>query len=107
MTSKTSLPELLFIIKTASCLISVDTGSIHLAASVNCLTLGIFNGSQYGRFSPYPKEICSKIISFYPKQVREDVGKNNLSKYELICDIPYNKVTSKEVIDFLEENSIL
>ena len=107
LTSKTSLPELLFIIKKASCLISVDTGSIHLAASVNCLTLGIFNGSQYGRFSPYPKEICSKIISFYPKQVREDVGKNNLSKYELICDIPYDKVTSQEVIDFLETNSIL
>ncbi len=106
MTAKTSLPELLNIIKNASCLLSVDTGSIHLAASVGCLTLGIFNGSQYGRFSPYPKEISSNIISFYPKQVLEDINKNAFSKYELITDISYNDVTSKEVIDYLASHPL-
>jgi len=106
MTAKTSLPELLNMIKDAYCLLSVDTGSIHLAASVGCLTLGIFNGSQYGRFSPYPIEISSNIISFYPKQVLEDINKNALSKYELITDISYNDVTSKEVIDYLASHPI-
>lgn len=106
LTAKTSLPELLNIIKNASCLLSVDTGSIHLAASVGCLTLGIFNGSQYGRFSPYPIEISSNIISFYPKKVLEDINKNALSKYELITDISYNDVTSKEVIDYLASHPI-
>ena len=106
MTAKTSLPELLNIIKNASCLLSVDTGSIHLAASVGCLTLGIFNGSQYGRFSPYPIEISSNIISFYPKKVLEDINKNAFSKYELIIDISYNDVTSKEVIDYLASHPI-
>lgn len=101
LTGKTSLPELLAIIKNASCLFSVDTGSIHLAASVNCLALGIFNGSQYGRFSPYPKEICSNIISFYPKQVMEDINNKDFSKYELISNNSYNNVTAKEVIDYL------
>ena len=101
ITAKTSLPELLSIIKNAACLLSVDTGSIHLAASVNCLALGIFNGSQYGRFSPYPKEISSKIISFYPKQVLEDINQNVLSKYELISTISYNDVSPNEVIDYL------
>ena len=101
ITAKTSLPELLSIIKNAACLLSVDTGSIHLAASVNCLALGIFNGSQYGRFSPYPKEISSKIISFYPKQVLEDNNQNVLSKYELISTISYNDVSPNEVIDYL------
>jgi ADP-heptose:LPS heptosyltransferase len=101
MTAKTSLPELLNIIKNASCLISVDTGSIHLAASMDCLTFGIFNGSQYGRFSPYPKEICSNIISFYPKQVIEDINNKDFSKYELISNNSYNDVTAKEVIDYL------
>jgi ADP-heptose:LPS heptosyltransferase len=99
--AKTSLPELLSIIKNAACLLSVDTGSIHLAAAVDCLALGIFNGSQYGRFSPYPKEINSKIISFYPKQVLEDINKNALSKYELISSISYNDVSPNEVIDYL------
>lgn len=101
ITAKTSLPELLSIIKNAACLLSVDTGSIHLAASVNCLALGIFNGSQYGRFSPYPKEISSKIISFYPKQVLEDINQNVLSKYELISTISYNDVSPDEVITYL------
>lgn len=101
ITAKTSLVELLSIIKNAACLLSVDTGSIHLAASVDCLALGIFNGSQYGRFSPYPKEISSKIISFYPKQVLEDINKNELSKYELISTISYNDVSPNEVIDYL------
>jgi ADP-heptose:LPS heptosyltransferase len=101
ITAKTSLPELLSIIKNAACLLSVDTGSIHLAAAVDCLALGIFNGSQYGRFSPYPKEISSKIISFYPKQVLEDINKNALSKYELISTISYNDVSPNEVINYL------
>ena len=73
---------------------------------MDCLALGIFNGSQYGRFSPYPKEISSKIISFYPKQVLEDINKNELMKYELIVNISYNDVSSKEVINYLEAHPI-
>jgi len=106
MTGKTSLPELLSIIRNATCLLSVDTGSIHLAASVGCLTLGIFNGSQYGRFSPYPKDISSNSISFYPKQVVDDINKNELSKYELITFVSYNDVSSKEVIDYIASHPI-
>jgi len=106
ITGKTSLPDLLSILNNAACLISVDTGSIHLAASVGCLTLGVFNGSQYGRFSPYPIEISSNIISFYPKQVLEDINKNTLSKYELITNISYNDVTSKEAIDYLASHPL-
>jgi ADP-heptose:LPS heptosyltransferase len=107
MTAKTSLPELLSIIKNASCLLSVDTGSIHLAASVDCLVLGIFNGSQYGRFSPYPKDISSKIKSFYPKQVIDDINNNEYFKYELISNTSYNEVTAKIFIDYLEENPLV
>jgi ADP-heptose:LPS heptosyltransferase len=106
LTGKTSLPELLAVIKNASCLLSVDTGSIHLAASVNCLAFGIFNGSQYGRFSPYPKEISSNIISFYPKQVIEDINNKKFSKYELISNNSYNDVTAKEVIDYLASHPL-
>ena len=107
MTGKTSLPELLNIIKNASCLLSVDTGSIHLAASVNCLVLGIFNGSQYGRFSPYPKDLSRNIISFYPKNVIEDINNNAYSKYELISNISYNEVSSKMLIDYLEDYPLI
>lgn len=106
LTGKTSLPELLAIIKNATCLLSVDTGSIHLAASVGCLALGVFNGSQYGRFSPYPTHISSHIISFYPKEVLDDINKNELSKYELITDVSYNNVSSNMLIDYLASHPI-
>ena len=107
MTCKTSLPELLFILKNAACLISVDTGSIHLAASVDCLTLGIFNGSQYGRFSPYPIEISSNVISFYPFKVSKDIEVNGITlKYELVSNISYNEVTPASIIDYLKKNPI-
>jgi ADP-heptose:LPS heptosyltransferase len=106
LTGKTSLPELLAIIKNATCLLSVDTGSIHLAASVGCLALGIFNGSQYGRFSPYPTDISSHIISFYPKEVADDINKKELSKYELITDVSYNDVSSNMVIGYLATHPI-
>jgi len=107
MTAKTSLPELLTVIKNASCLLSVDTGSIHLAASVDCLVIGVFNGSQFGRFSPYPKDIGSNIIAFYPKYVIEDINQNGISKnYELIKNTSYDDVNSKDLINYLESNPI-
>ena len=107
ITANTSLPELLPIIKNAACLLSVDTGSIHLAAAVNCLTLGVFNGSQYGRFSPYPKEISKHIISFYPKKVTEDINKNGITnKYELINNTSYNEVRAENLIDYLASNPL-
>lgn len=106
LTGKTSLPELLAIIKNATCLLSVDTGSIHLAASVGCLALGVFNGSQYGRFSPYPTDVSTNIISFYPKEVVDDINQNELSKYELITDVSYNDVSSNMVIDYIATHPI-
>jgi hypothetical protein len=106
---KTSLPETLAILKGAKCLLSVDTGSIHLAASVNCLSFGIFNGSQYGRFSPYPNSVSNKIISIYPASIANEISNNTIvnEKYEHIVSIDYNEVTALQVIEIIEKENLL
>ena len=106
LTNKTTLPDLLLVLKQAKCLLSVDTGSIHLAALVNCTVFGIFNGSQYGRFAPYPKEIANNIIAVYPDIIDDAVAKgneNDLLKYEYVVNIPYASVTVLKMITTIKK----
>ncbi len=101
LTGKTSLPEMLTVLKQASMLLSVDTGSIHLAVAAGCPVTGIFNGSQYNRFAPYPKELCSYFTAVYPKQILEDLKNAEIvrEKYEFVIDLPYDLVTPEQVIE--------
>jgi ADP-heptose:LPS heptosyltransferase len=106
LTNKTTLPDLLMVLKGAKCLLSVDTGSIHLAALVNCTTFGIFNGSQYGRFAPYPKEVSEKIIAIYPNRVENDINnndKNRMERYEYVVNIPYSEVSVLKMITTIKK----
>ena len=102
----TSLPEMLSLLKGSECLLSVDTGAIHLAATVNCLSFGIFNGSQYGRFSPYPSSLSNKIVSIYPTSIHSDINNENIvkEKYEHIVNVDYNQVTASQVIDTIKKS---
>jgi ADP-heptose:LPS heptosyltransferase len=106
---RTNLPETLALLKGAKCILSVDTGSIHLAASVNCLSFGIFNGSQYGRFSPYPNIFSNKIKSIYPVSIANEITNLDLvnEKYEHIVPIDYNEVTALQVIEMIEKENLL
>ena len=109
MIGRTSLPETLALLKEAKCTLSVDTGSIHLAASVNSLSFGIFNGSQYGRFSPYPNIVSNKIISIYPASITNEISNTAIvnEKYEHIVSIDYNEVTALQVIEMIEKENLL
>jgi ADP-heptose:LPS heptosyltransferase len=78
--------------------LSVDTGSVHLAAAVDCTVFGIYNGSQYGRFAPYPKEIKNNFFTVYPNKLEKDIQQNKINKYELITDIAYETVSAEKVI---------
>jgi ADP-heptose:LPS heptosyltransferase len=106
---KTNLPETLTLLKGAKCILSVDTGSIHLAASVNCLSFGIFNGSQYGRFSPYPNTVSTKIKSIYPESISNEIANMDKvnEKYEHIIPIDYNEVSALQLIEMIEKENLL
>ena len=101
LTGKTGLPTLLNVLKNANCLLSVDTGSVHLAAAVGCTVFGIFNGSQYGRFAPYPESIAPNFYPVYPKEIETELSNQEIVKlkYEFVISIPYDSVKPDNVIE--------
>lgn len=54
---RTSLPELIWVMRQASFCISVDSGPMHIAAAVNPRTLGIHTWSDPRKVGPYPREV--------------------------------------------------
>lgn len=81
---KTSLPQMLSVLKRAVCLISVDTGAVHLAAAVGCPVFALYNGSHYGRFAPYPKEIAPDFYPVYPDRIDEIIRTGLTTDFETI-----------------------
>ncbi|MCW3087899.1 MAG: ADP-heptose:LPS heptosyltransferase [Sediminibacterium sp.] len=100
LTGKTSLVEMLAVFTRAQCLLSVDTGSVHLAAAVGCTVFGVFNGSQYGRFAPYPKQVSPNFYAVYPDEIEQEVQDAQLvkDKYEFVVKVPYSLVKPEKVI---------
>jgi len=98
MCGKTSLVQFANILKHANFLISIDTGAVHIAATVGCPVFGIFNGTRYGRFAPYPSYIASNFYSLFPDEVDVDIKNGNISKYTLMSPIPYSAVSAQKVI---------
>ena len=90
--------------RNAKLLLSVDTGSVHLAAAVGCPVAGIFNGSQYKRFAPYPKDIAPAFYAVYPDAVERELSDPELvrTKYEFVVDVPYSDVTAAKVIQVVQ-----
>ncbi len=100
LTGKTSLIDMLSVFAKAECLLSVDTGSVHLSAAVGCTVFGIFNGSQYKRFAPYPKELAANVYAVYPDDVERELKDEFLvkQKYEFVVRIPYASVKAEKLI---------
>ena len=53
LTNQTSLTELLWLMRRASCVVSVDSGPMHIAAAVNDATLGLHTWSDPRKVGPY------------------------------------------------------
>ncbi len=100
LSGQTSLPEFVSVLHRAELLVSVDTGSVHLAAAAGCRVVGIFDGSQYGRFAPYPRELAPHFNPAYPRQVEELLaqGENVFENYEYLSPFEFKEVTAEEVI---------
>jgi ADP-heptose:LPS heptosyltransferase len=60
---KTSLPELVRVVRDARLVIANDTGTVHIAAATGTAVVCILGGGHYGRFVPYQveKEISCRL----------------------------------------------
>jgi heptosyltransferase I len=54
VTNRTSLPELIWLMRRAQACVSVDSGPMHIAAAVNKRTLGIHHWSDPRKVGPHP-----------------------------------------------------
>lgn len=103
---KTSLVEFITLLSKAACLLSIDTGAVHLAAAAGCKVYGIFNGAQYGRFAPYPTAILSApFFSIYPQLINEAAHNADVyEKYQYFSPFNYESIKAEDVIYLLEKD---
>ena len=102
---KTSLMDMIYIIKNSNLLISNETFAPHMAVALGIKNIFvIYNGNYFGRFVPYPEEICENYHVIYHPDIEkklEDYKKfSNSYGYESRLDI--NEITAKSVIENVE-----
>jgi len=72
---KTSIPELLSIIKTAEFMISPDSGPAHMATAMNTAVIGLYATTNPDRARPYLSSEWT--VNRYPQAVNKKYGKNS------------------------------
>lgn len=104
-TGKTTLTGLIDVIRKATILVSNDSSAVHIAACTNTQTICMHNGRHYGRFSPYPNDISTKIIHVYPSEI-ERLRKENIQflirKTNKIPLVDVNEIKPAAIIGLLD-----
>ncbi|MDD3001061.1 MAG: glycosyltransferase family 9 protein [Candidatus Riflebacteria bacterium] len=103
LTGKTSLIELLYILKNAEAVISNETGSVHLACALSDKTkiVTVSNGNNLGRFAPYPALFKNYKAVFHPK-VENDFDRLLKRDFTTPCYYDINEITPADVINAYE-----
>lgn len=103
---KTSLVDLIHIIKKTRLLISNDTSAVHIAASLEKPAICISNGLHLFRFDSYPPELCNCIHTIYPEDIER-----NIQNRDYVINLFYNKkkldintISLERVISEIENN---
>ena len=90
---KLRLNDLVDLIANSFLTITNDTSTFHISASVKANCICLSNGNHFGRFNPYPVEICNSTITIYPKS--EFISKHNINlikKYSKGSDLDIDTI---------------
>jgi ADP-heptose:LPS heptosyltransferase len=68
-TGMLDLMGLVKVLSQAKLVVTNDSGPFHIAVALNKKVVCISNGNNYGRFSPYPKEMNTNSVVIYPDEV--------------------------------------
>jgi ADP-heptose:LPS heptosyltransferase len=72
-TGEQNLMELCRTLSKGKIIVTNDSGPFHIAVALNKNVICISNGNNYGRFSPYPDNMGTKSVTFYPEIVRQSL----------------------------------
>jgi ADP-heptose:LPS heptosyltransferase len=101
---KTSLYGLVELISNASFMVSNETSAPHIAVALNVPVVVIANGSQLGRFTPYPEHFGVKYSVVFPPQLI--INKNLANLVELYSNespLLVNDIKTEKVYSAIRE----
>lgn len=103
LTGKTSLLELIELMRNAEILISNETGAVHIAVAVDTPFVCISNGNHFGRFNPYPKEIYDKGFYVYPSEITGQMDNYEYlaERYRFSSNLDINEIKPETVIKII------
>jgi ADP-heptose:LPS heptosyltransferase len=87
LTGKTSLPQLVELIGSATLVVSNETSAIHIAAATQTPAICILGGGHFGRFAPYPVQTFQSTVCAYEKMECYNCNWNCI--YETMPNAPY------------------
>lgn len=99
---KTSLIDIVNLIKKSKFILSNDSFSIHLAALLRVKSICILGGGHFGRFLPYPKELENENDKFLPEVIYKKMECFNCNwkcKYD---DIPWKCIKNIQEKDIIK-----
>jgi ADP-heptose:LPS heptosyltransferase len=103
LSGKTSLIELLYILKNSEAVISNETGSVHLACALSDKTkiVTVSNGNNIGRFAPYPALFANYKAVFHPI-IEENCHALLNREFTTPCYLNISEITPDRVIKAYE-----
>jgi ADP-heptose:LPS heptosyltransferase len=107
LVGKTSLIDLLFVIKNSKMIISNETFFPHMAVALNAKNIFVIsNGNHFGRFIPYPREITESYFPIYHPEIEKDlISYEELSNmYGYGSQLNINEITPQQVIKTIIDN---
>jgi ADP-heptose:LPS heptosyltransferase len=107
LVGKTSLIDLLFVIKNSKMIILNETFFPHMAVALNAKNIFvIYNGNHFGRFIPYPREITESYFPVYHPEIEKDlISYEKLSNmYGYGSQLNINEITPQQVIKTIIDN---
>lgn len=101
---KTSLIDMINIIRKASFLISNETFAPHMSVALDIPVLVIYNGNHFGRFVPYPKEIADNYYVVYHPEIDENLEdyKKLSNTYGYGSNLDIREISLDKVIEKLD-----
>jgi len=95
----TTLEDMIRYVCNATCVITNDTMSAHLAVSCNVPAIIIANGNNYFRFAAYESAGINNVFSVYPARFTKQLTKKrgNLSDHFTAVTADINSISAEEV----------
>jgi ADP-heptose:LPS heptosyltransferase len=102
LVGKTTLTDLIFILKNSKMIISNETFVPHMAVALGLQNIFvIYNGNHFGRFIPYPSEMVTSYFPIYHPEIEK-----NLENYKILSNnygygskLDINEISIENVIN--------